>query len=176
MLNVFTVPDARSGGYFELALELGPPNDARLRTAFEVLWSHPDVESVYVEQEREPDVQPWLRAHYVDPLAQSARGLVRFADLVVVPCAVRVVREEGGADRLNFPFPAAALGRAFPEAGNAFWDPEEARSTHDVQVQRVEAWLAGFGQRVFARVPFRLGLIGLCNPGWRQLSCWRRRA
>src|SRR5690242_10116496 len=54
---LFTDHDAWCGGYYELALELGPRSDVGLRTALKALWGHRDLDGCFLDRNREPGDQ-----------------------------------------------------------------------------------------------------------------------
>src|SRR3712207_3095418 len=97
MERLFTEPDAWHGGFFELALDLGPPSDARLGTAQTTLWSHPALDGCYAECEREPLDQP--RVGPVLPADQNGNG--QLFGVATLPngrqtaCASVTIREKG---------------------------------------------------------------------------------
>ena len=155
-MDIFTAPDAWAGTWFELALELGPPDDARLRAAFEALWTFPDLEGIYLDRERDPEAQPKLSAAEVEPLRQFGRGVVHLPDGARVPCVTGVVREEGegASDWLYLALPTGSLHRVYPPRGRA-----------EVEAPQVEEWLVRLGRHVYARGPFALGLIGAETSG-----------
>jgi hypothetical protein len=152
-MRIFTAPGVWHGGTFELSIELGPPDDMRLRAAFEAVWACPDLEGIYLDREREPEAQPKLAVSEVDPMQQSARGVAYIPGGPRVPCYSDVIREEGASDWLNLSLPVGGLHRAFlpiRRTDNQAW---------------VEDWLASIGRRVYAQAPFELGLIGFLMSG-----------
>jgi hypothetical protein len=48
----FTKPETRSGGYYELAIELGNRSDERLLTAMQAMWQHPSLNGCYIDRSR----------------------------------------------------------------------------------------------------------------------------
>lgn len=137
MDKLFTAPDAWTGGFYELAMELGPRDDARLVDALRAVWSHPSIERCYLESGREPpeqarvSVDAAMRACgqvYVGngtgdegsdtaaPLVQSGHvyGLAHLHGGYVVPCATLTVREEGGSDWVVFYIPVGSARLSTP--------------------------------------------------------------
>jgi len=55
--RIFTLQDAWTGGSYDLAIEPGPRDDARLSRAVNALWTHPDLVGCYQHMEREPNDQ-----------------------------------------------------------------------------------------------------------------------
>jgi hypothetical protein len=149
--KLFTADEAWIGGFHELALEVGPRSDDRLRAALEALWSHPDLDGCYLDRGREPSDQPRKQ-----PCLESGSHLLGVAQLPNgsrVACGSCLIREvNDGPDWLDFYLPRGALWTAFPfktEAEEADWEFE------------VDDWLAEVGLWIARSASFRLGLIGV---------------
>ena len=60
-MNYFTNKDSWSGGFYELALELGnysdEYSDKRIASALKAFWSYPLLNGVYLRRDREPAQQ-----------------------------------------------------------------------------------------------------------------------
>ena len=162
MERLFTAPDAWLGGFFELALDLGPPDDDRWSAALAALWAHPVLDGCYAECDREPWAQPRV-APVLPAGGEGGNQLLGVATLpngrraVCASVSARYAGYEGceDIDTLCLCLPMASLGRAYPVgtyplAHGALlgWRAE------------VEAWLRAIGEAVFAAVGFRLGLVG----------------
>jgi hypothetical protein len=155
--QLFTGCDAWTGGFYELALEVGPRSDDRLLATLLALWEHPDLIGCYLDRTREPSEQPrvspdrWEEGSHLLGVASLPNGSR-------VTCGNCVIREmDDGPDWLVFYLPVGSLGtaypvRAFPFGSEADW-PGPWR-------HEVEDWLAAVGQRVARSASFRLGLIG----------------
>jgi len=52
--SIFAYPDAWSGGYYELAMELGSRSDERLRSALATLWAYGGLDGCYLDSTLEP--------------------------------------------------------------------------------------------------------------------------
>lgn len=151
----FTRPDAWNGGYYELAIELGPRSDARLRSALARMWSHPHLDGCYASRELEPSAQP----HITPELTAEPGHLYGLATLpsgVAVPCGTCVLREEGGPDWLDLYVPLGSLGLAYPVGPYPFG----AEGTPPSWQGELDAWFRGIGSFVFDAAPFALGLVG----------------
>lgn len=144
------------GGAYELAMELGERDDARLDAALTALWAAADVAGC---QGGTDGGESWVDAPC------SVTGLQRFgrlAGLVTLPrrrtvvCGARAVRQASGTDWLVFFIPVGALDLAEPRSA-AF----PFRGGDSLLWRRpLDRWLAGIGARVHAQVPLRLALIG----------------
>lgn len=76
-----------------------------------------------------------------------------------VVCGCTAVREDDGADWLDFLLPLGALGRANPQVG-AFPFGDDGGEASLAWRHPIDPWLASIGARVYERVAFELGLIG----------------
>lgn len=157
--KLFTLPDAWNGGSYELALMLGPRDDARLRAALHAVWSFAELDGCYELADVEPVDQP--RRAPVEAgreLETPLRGRARLPTGVVVPCSTLPVREEGGADWLYFGLPMGSLGRAY--AVGAFpWDD----GTNLAWRKELDSWLCALAAHVLAKQPFRMAMVGFTD-------------
>jgi hypothetical protein len=152
--RVFTRDDAWSGGSYDLAIELGPRDDARLTRALEALWSCTDLDGCYEFADREPHEQ--LRVNVgAFSLETPLHGIARIGSRAQIACRTVVVRFDDGADWIYVSLPLGSLGHifevgAFPfeDGGDLSWRPA------------LDEWLCGLGRRAFNAVPFRLALVG----------------
>lgn len=156
----FTDDENWTGGFYELALELGDMSDERLQLALSALWRAAAVEGCYGSRDREPRDQPEV-PRTVEALGELGhlQGTVRLPGGQRVVCGCVAVREEDGPDWLDFYLPLGALARLDQRIGGF---PFDGRSGADSLVWRhgLDEWLAAVGTEVFREVPFRLGLIG----------------
>jgi hypothetical protein len=155
-------PDNWVGGFYELALELGPADDERLEAAISAVCTHTGAVGWYAVGDRRPVAAERLPCTW-ESIARHGqlRGTVQLPRGEQVVCGLVVVREEGGSyepDWLDFYIPLGALGRIDSRVGGyPFGDFAES-----LQWRRpFDDWLADLGRRVYEEVPFRLGLIGV---------------
>lgn len=153
--RLFTRPDAWTGGSYELAVDLGPVDDARLEKALVTIWAHADVDGCYLELDREPAEQARVRPSRDRDLQACLRGIARPGTLAPVACSTVVVREDGGSDWLYFGLSLGSLGAVLPVDPFPFDDGRDLawRST-------VDGWLRQLGEHLFSTVRFRVGLVG----------------
>jgi hypothetical protein len=153
--RVFTADKAWFGGFYELALEVGPPSDDRLRAALEALWSHPDLDGCYLDRGCEPADQPRKQP---DLESRHLLGVAQLPHGSRVACGSLLIREvEDHSDWLDFYLPMGSLWTAygrFPFADRVDW-PE------DPWLLEVDDWLAKVGLWIARSRSFRLGLIGV---------------
>ena len=154
------------GGYYELAIRLGPRSDPtaeeRLTAAFVALWSDPHLDGCYLEGRRRSK-QPRVPADSITP--RNVYGLARLPRGGRVVCAAEVIREsdedamgdERPHDWLDLEFPLGALGRADRRVG-AYPFEDEPKSLE--WRAPLDAWLFEVAQRVYSQVPFVGALIG----------------
>jgi len=157
MTQYFTEPDTWSGGYYELAIELGTRSDERLLAALTAVWADPNLDGAYLSR----DVEPWQqqRLAITAELSQVShlQGLARLPNKATIACGTFIVREDDGPDWLGMYLPMGALGTAYSVGGYPF-EPDVANSHQWRDV--IDPWLAGIGSRVYDQVAYRLGLIG----------------
>lgn len=153
--RIFTKPEAWAGFSYELAVELGPVDDARLERALRIIWSHADLDGCYLERDREPAEQVAVRPAGDLPLEAILRGLASLGPRAPVACSTIPVREEGGSDWVYFSLPMGSLRTVFPVYGFPVDDGSDLswRST-------VDHWLCRLARHLFDTVKFRLGLVG----------------
>jgi hypothetical protein len=164
MSEYFTQADTWNGGYYELALAIGPRSDERLAAAQTHLWAYPALEGCYLKRNQEPGSQPRVSPpkQIKEDESPSLLGLARLPNNIQVACGTILVREDEGTDWLDFFMPMGALSRAYNVGGYPLGDVDEAPERWQ---NAVDHFLAEIGSFVFAIVPFRLGLIGLESGG-----------
>ncbi|MFE5513277.1 hypothetical protein ACFQ9J_22350 [Streptomyces sp. NPDC056529] len=142
-----------SGGYHELAMEVGSRDDARVQAVLSALRSAADVRGCFGRTDREPEEQGPVPCT-VGSLAEfghlHGRARLPTGHLVVCGC-VAIRGGDDGSDRLDFYVPVGALERA----GIAYWDGRPFFGS-DV----LDDWLAAIGAETFKRAPFSLGVVG----------------
>ena len=151
---LFTKSGAWHGGSYDLAIELGSSDDARLVQILQAIWSSPYLDGCYLSSDREPHEQLRTPVSATTPCTRLY-GVARIGERPPVPCSTMVVRTEGASDWIFFYLPIGSLASVFPvgafpiaDGGDLAW-----RSSLDER-------LCGIGRRAFEAVRFRLGLIG----------------
>ncbi|MCX4539194.1 hypothetical protein [Streptomyces sp. NBC_01565] len=146
------------GGFYELAIEVGPRDDARLQRALTAVWSAADVQGCYGDMRRAPGQQESVGCT-VESLTEFGHvlGQVRLPTGQIVACGCMTIREEGDdpVDWLDFYLPIGALD----EAG---FDIERAQSYRSPVL---DDWLAAIGTAVFHAVDFHAAFIGFETSG-----------
>ncbi|WP_444963872.1 hypothetical protein [Nocardiopsis sp. M1B1] len=152
-----------SGGYYELAIEVGSSDDARVQAVLSALWSAADVHGCFGRTDREPGEQDPVPCT-VGSLAEFGhlRGQVRLPTGQPVVCGCVAIRGGGESDDwLDFYVPVGALDKA----GLSYWDGRPFFRS-DV----MDAWLAAIGTETFESAPFSLGVIGFDVSGCTDSS------
>ena len=131
--------DAWTGGYYGLAMQLGPRDDAHLQAAVGVLARAAGIAWPWHVQWQPDRVRPasWRIA---DLTAAQLRGQVQLPDGRQVICAVVAVREDLGDDWLDLCMPLEALGRQDARIGGFPFEPDD--STSLVWRQPIDNWFA----------------------------------
>ena len=154
--RLFTVEGAWSGGFYELALEIGPRSDECLRAALTALWSYSDLDGCYIDRGHEPADQP-RSSDFCLETGSHLLGVARLPNGARVVCGSCLVREDEGPDWLDFYLPMGSLGTVysvgpFPFGSEADW-PGTWRN-------ELDDWLACIGLSIAQSASFRLGIIG----------------
>src|SRR5215472_11193664 len=131
--KLFTADEAWTGGFYELALEVGPRSDDRLRAALEALWSHPDLDGCYLDRGCEPADQPRKQP---DLESESLLGVAQLPNCSRVACGSFRLREY--SDWLDFYLPIGSLWNAW--GGNPSWPGPDV--PEDPWLLEVDDWLA----------------------------------
>jgi hypothetical protein len=153
MKLLFCHPGAWSGGFFELALELGSRSDERLRAALCQVWAHPSLNGCYRQRNAEPEAQARVGPTALD-LQQHAHGIADIPRIGRTCCLTIVIREKGGPDWLTLGVPMESLSQAVPTGAYPFEDGTDLSWRLPMY-----AWLRQVAESVFDSVPFQLGLI-----------------
>ncbi|MEU1711180.1 hypothetical protein ABZ478_38935 [Streptomyces sp. NPDC005706] len=152
-----------SGGYYELAIEVGSTDDDHLQTVLSALWSAADVHGCFGQQDREPEEQDGVPCT-VGSLTEFGHlhGQVRLPTGQLAVCGCVAIRggEESG-DWLDFYVPLGALDHA----GLAYWDGRPFFRSHVM-----DDWLAAVGAKTFQSASFSLGVIGFEVSGCTDAS------
>ncbi|MGW1998454.1 hypothetical protein [Embleya sp. NPDC001921] len=157
----FRTVDNWSGGFYELAIEVGPRSDARLQRVLTAVWSAADVQGCFGDRSREPREQEPVECT-VEALARFGhlQGQVRLPTGELVVCGCVAIPEDGadGVDWLDFYIPLGALDRTgivYHESGRQFY-----------RSRVLDDWLAAVGTEAFRTADFRAGYIG-----WETSGC-----
>lgn len=145
------------GGFYELAIELGPRDDARLQTALDALWFAAGItDPVAVEWKLEPRSWPIPRTVASIDAGHHLRGTVLLPSESRCVCSVIGVRlDYNGVDWLDFCLPTAALGALEPRVrGYPIGDDGGAESL--VWRRPIDDWLADIARQVLRQARFRL--------------------
>jgi hypothetical protein len=157
MERLFTGAETWHGGFYELAMEFGAEAESTLERALQALWEFPDLRGCYLRRDQEPSTQPRMAATFA---AQASAGhLVGMATVpggIRVACGTVLVREDNGNRWLDFYLPLGALAAAYDVGAYPFDENLASRQWREP----LEKWLADIGQAVYAKTPFRLGLVG----------------
>src|SRR5258708_10623800 len=116
------------GGFFELAIEIGPPSDDKLYSVLHTVWQHPTLEGCYLEPNLEPSAQE-RKAPSKSDIGSSKRllGLATMANGKRIACGTILMREDNGSDWLDFFLPLGSLSEAYAVGAYPFGDIESAR-------------------------------------------------
>jgi hypothetical protein len=147
------------GGFYELAIELGRLDDARLERSLEVLWASAGMQGSFAPTNGDGHVPVALGRLSLEQHGHL-RGVVEppgFGPLVAGVIATRFDSDE--IDWLELYIPLGALGRTDPRIGSFPFGPDGTKVSLAWR-RGLDAWLADIGRSVFRAVPFRRALIG----------------
>lgn len=155
-------PEKWLGGHYELAVELGEPDDQKLEAMAQAVWSAAAAERCFalIDGRHEP-----IRLSLESVLGYQLHGLVNLPSGERVPCGLTAWREsdvvaEGfyGPDWLAFFVPIGGLDEAgIPTGGYPFGDFEASRAWR----APLDTWLSKIGIGLYSVAPYRLGLVGM---------------
>lgn len=158
-----------TGGLYQLAIELGPRDDDRLEKALTSVWRHASVVGCFAAEYHPSSgnavprladhIEVELRLHSLEARPGGLRGVTRLPFGLDIVCGAVTVREDNGPDWLDFYVPLGALARNDPTIGGFPFCEDYGVATLAWR-RPVDSWLAAIGSRVYAEVPYRLGLIG----------------
>jgi hypothetical protein len=140
------------GGFYELAIELGPRNDVRLERLLVAIWRLANASGPWV---RPDDGPSRLAALDVEGLTQLLHGVVRLPSGSDVVCGAMAFREDG-PDCLIFYVPRGALERADPRVTGGFEEDLASRAWS----RPLDRWLADLAIRAYTAAPFQFAAIG----------------
>ncbi|MDQ2584085.1 hypothetical protein [Saccharothrix yanglingensis] len=157
---LFTDPENWTGGFYELSLEIGVPDDGRRQRALTALWRAAAVTGCCAGRDREPADQPAV------PLTVASleefghlRGVARPPRGGPVVCGCFSTCFEDTEDWLTLYLPLGALARADRRIGGFPFGPDgDPRSL--AWRAPLDTWLVGVADEVFRQVDFRIGLVG----------------
>ena len=144
-------PESWSGGFYELTLALGEPDDARLDRALRAVWSSERLEGPWARRDRAvgPRLEPGLAA-----LDSSGGGHLHgwawLRDGVGTVCGTYVTRHVEGLDWLVFYLPLGGLGRVDARVG-AY--PFADVSTSASWRRPLDTWLRALGDAIHGFEP-----------------------
>ena len=158
MTTYFTHEDSWTGGFYELAIDVGSTSDEAVLPLLQALWSHPALDGCYLDRTREPADQ--LRLMMLPELLHHThlQGIVHLPNNHSFPCGTCLLRELGNTTWIDFYIPTGALERIYPLKGFPL-------SHQDTDAQRqwqqpLDNLFAELGKYVFERAAYRFALIG----------------
>jgi len=156
--ELFTAADTWDGGFYELAIELGPRSDERLRTALETIWQYDGLNGCYEDSQVEPSDQPRL----MPSLETRQLGVATLPNGRQSACGTLAVREDDftgrddGTDWIVLFLPMGSLDSVYNVGAYPFEDGKNSRTWREP----LHDWLTQIAISVFSAVPFSLALIG----------------
>lgn len=156
---VFTACDyVWAGGEYELAIELGPRDDARLEAAIRAMWEHPALSGCFDRHDREPADQERVPPSLAE--MEHGRGTLGVLSLpgggAKVACATLIGRsEESTIDWVGLLIPIGSLSLV-REVGPF---PSDDGTPIRPWREPLDQLLVEIARRIYEVTPFRLALI-----------------
>ena len=159
-----TREDNWTGGFYELSMQLGAHDDARLDTALHALWAAAGLPRAF-RRGASGSVPDGADVSAASLLAGPLRSIAAIPGLGSVVCAVFVVREESfetgetryGADWLDLCLPLGALAHLDRRVGAYPFDDSSASRAWREPIER---WFEDVARAVFGAVRFSSAVTG----------------
>lgn len=146
------------GGFYELAINLGPRSDARLGKALAAVWRAAGVDRCLARDDDGRHRDAVLSVESIERYGHLA-GVTTLPDHGHIVCGAVTIREEQGDDWLDFYLPLGALGRHDPRVG-AFPFGDDGGAVSRSWRDPLHQWLNRIGEETFNAVPFLYAGIG----------------
>jgi hypothetical protein len=166
------------GGFYELAVLVGPRDDARLDAAIRAAWADDRLDGCYADRREPADQERLVCSLAATDHVGHLRGTAVLPGGQRVVCGSVIIRDElAQRDWLDFYIPLGALSRADARVGG--FSGESGIKTLAWRLP-IDEWLAGMGRRIYRSAAFAYGLIGFEVSGWdlpatdgeeRYISC-----
>jgi hypothetical protein len=153
---LFKANDTWTGGFYELAMEVGPRSDKNAESVLSAIWSYPDLKGCFLDRSVEPADQKRVQPRLLDN-ENHLLGIAHLPNKSHVVCGTCIIREDDGPDWVDFYLPLGCLGRSYPCGGFPFGKEEDWPGNWRFEL---EDWFAGIGLWVAQSASFRVGLIG----------------
>jgi hypothetical protein len=149
------------GGYYELAINLGPRNDARLEQALAALWRAAGVEGCLARDASRQHRPVNLCLASIEKSSHLA-GVTTLPDHRRMVCGAVAIREEAathGNDWLDFYLPLGALGRHDVRVGSFPFGSDGGAISQSWR-EPLHQWFSHIGKQTFKAAPFLYAAIG----------------
>jgi hypothetical protein len=151
---VFTKPDVWYGGFYELAIELGPHGDNDLiLAALSSIWGQPEVLGPFLDNDIEPSLQQRAQLNTEE---RHLYGVLHLNNSSALCCGSYVVQEDvepGGSDWILFYVPAQSAHQVL---GGSI---EEMDIFSEELIPLVKQYCKMAGA-IFQRAAYRMALVG----------------
>ena len=152
-------PNNWTGGWYELAIELGQRDDERLGHGLTMLWNLAGIQDCKALVSRDP-------YRLVDaPLTTASLeqhqllGAVRVPSSHKVVCAITAVRGDNGPDWLDFGLPLGALAWTDERIGGFPFDPDGGPASLAWR-SPIDDWMSSIALNILHTLGLALALIG----------------
>lgn len=159
MDQLFTRDDAWAGGFYEAAFALTDASKAIVNRTLAQLWAHPSLEGCFLRRDLEPFVQQKL-----SPLDTEHEG--HWYGVATLPNERRCACGSYSMDLTDegcwvcFYLPLGSLGMTYPTGSYPFAPNSVTRPSPELWITEINTWLKGIAVGVYARVKFKVAIIG----------------
>jgi hypothetical protein len=146
-------------GFYELAFQMGPRDDARLAAGLARLWQAAGAEGPYRREYQPISYEPVDLSLEALETYGHLLGTVRLPNGTRVVCGALATRFDDGDDWLELYLPMGALAETDQRIGAFPFEWPRGSSSLEWRLP-LDQWLADIAAQVYLQVPFELGLIG----------------
>lgn len=157
MSQLFTLPDAWHGSFYELVFELPDASELTAKRALARLWAYPALEGCFLHAHQEPAEQP-----KVSPLDTEHQG--HWYGVATLPngkkccCASFWANYPSDGSWVTFYLPLGSLGKVYPVQDYPFIGKGEA--SPELWLKSINVWLLTLAISLYAQVKFKLAILG----------------
>jgi hypothetical protein len=153
------------GGFYELSIEFGPRDDARLDAAIRACWADSGLDGCWTSRlvdRSQPRVEPSLESQQRHRDMVGVAAIPGFGSTL---CCSFVFRYEDGEDGLDFCLPIGAMVAIDTRARSLYewYAPDIPREDHSAPYawrKVIDDFLVDIATRIARAAPFELGVIG----------------
>jgi hypothetical protein len=154
-------PENWTGGWYELAVEIGPRNDSILDQMLAAIWRVAQVQGCYTVARHDPLHHVEAPLTLTAPESSQVHGSVLLPSGHKVVCASVALRSEhgSGSDWLDFGLPLGCLAQVDHRIGGFPFNRESGPESLNWRRQ-IDEWLCYIAIEVLSTQAFEMALVG----------------